>query len=228
MDHQIEIIYLVAGLISMLLLACTPLAVLLQHGRSVSTTSSSFYVSKNQFKWFYLVGILFGIHSISKQPSILCILFFGHVTRRYFETVYLFNSQTKMHVLHLIVGMSFYPIVWRILLQGQSTAISSAMKTMLSSAFLGLNYVQFQCHSLMSANKIKSKLPDHWLFKRLVCPNFLCEILLYLVVALWTRTISSTLLLLFVACNQIISAVDRKSWYPETDVPIWAIIPGII
>jgi hypothetical protein len=66
----------------------------------------------------------------------------------------------------------------------------------------------------MAHNKNKTCLPEYWLFKVFVCPNYTCEILVYL--ALWFALLSwqSLLILMFVTVNQIISGLDRKEYYP--------------
>ena len=229
LGFPLETVYVLAGLVAMLLLTYSPFSQLLKHGRSVKAANKDiFYVSKNNFKYFYMIGVVCGLITIlmSKTDN-LAILFMIHLLRRYFETVHLFQSGTKMHILHLFIGITYYPIVWLVL--SNPAPIDWSLSLPLSVAFLALNYLQFECHLALSRNADKSKLPSstRLLFYRVACPNFLCEVLLYLVVAMWMRTLVSVLLLVFVGANQIISAVDRLDCYPEYRKRGWsAIVPG--
>ena len=227
MGFPIDVVYTTLGIVAMLILLYSPFEDILKHGRSVPRTNSIWYLSKNNFKYFYLVGVLCGIYTIIKVDlNMLRMVFLGHLIRRYFESAYLFHSSTQMHALHLSIGYSYYPIVWLVL----SNPISKeANNFSLTLAFLALNYLQFKSHLAMSRNTDKSKLPASWLFYSIICPNFLCEVLLYVVVAVWIRNPSATLLVVFVGMNQVISALDRLKCYPKYAKLGWkAIIPYLL
>lgn len=97
--------------------------------------------------------------------------------------------------------------------------------------------MQHRCHKHLAGLK-KYSLPDLGLFRRLVCPHYTYECLIYLSLAVATapegycfnRTVLSVLA--FVAVNLGVTAHGTRNWYiekfgPERVVPKWVMIPWL-
>lgn len=199
---------------------------LLKHGKSARTAKipAWLFISKNNFKYFYIIGILCGLYSLALQFNLLKIAFIVHLFRRYYETAYYFNSKTTMNLLQALFGIVFYPLVWCVI----SININQfTFSTIISTVLLSVaGYLQFLTHYEMSLNKNKDILPDKWMFKIVICPNFMLELVIYLALFVGIQTWPVFVLFLNVLFNQIASAVDRKKSYPR--VKIMAIIPFVV
>jgi hypothetical protein len=197
---------------------------LLKHGKGV-LNENVFFISKKLGVYFYAVGVFCGLAVIYWYGSSLVrISFLIHNLRRLLETRFLFKSATKMNLLHLVVGITFYPVVWGSLIVPAS--VDTILKTLAIILFWVAFYFQFAIHLSMSRNKDKSHLPKYWMFRYFACPNFTMEILLYLSlhIILWTPTLLS--ILIFVFLNQTISALDRLQYYKtKPNPPKYALLP---
>lgn len=77
---------------------------------------------------------------------------------------------------------------------------------------------QYECHKHLAGLK-KYSLPSKGLFRRLVCPHYTCECLLYFSIALvaapqgqwYNRTLLCALV--FVAANLGVTASGTRKWY---------------
>jgi 3-oxo-5-alpha-steroid 4-dehydrogenase 3 len=78
--------------------------------------------------------------------------------------------------------------------------------------------MQYRCHRYLSRLR-KYSLPDAGMFRRIICPHYTCECLLYLSLAiigapgdqLCNRTLACGLF--FVAVNLGVTAGGTKEWY---------------
>jgi len=95
--------------------------------------------------------------------------------------------------------------------------------------------MQYQFHLYLASLK-KYSLPDYGLFRRIVCPHYTCECLLYLTLAVVAapegQLCNRTLLcgLAFVAINLGVTANGTRQWYlakfgAEKVKPRWRMIP---
>lgn len=86
--------------------------------------------------------------------------------------------------------------------------------------FLFGSVMQYRCHHHL-ANLKKYSLPNRGMFRRIVCPHYTCECLIYLSLAVlaspegyWcNRSLLSVLL--FVAVNLGVTAHGTRNWYIE-------------
>ena len=94
-------------------------------------------------------------------------------------------------------------------------------KTFLSvSLFLLASAIQHDCHAYLSS-LTKYTLPEHTLFRRVLCPHYTSECMIYLALAMiaaprgqfLNKTLSTTLL--FTATNLAITAQSTRLWYSE-------------
>jgi hypothetical protein len=217
------VVYFGSGIALMLLSFFIPeIAVLQQHGRILTIQSSWFHLSKNHFVWFYLIGCVCGIASLSNGFQIyqFCFVCF-HLFRRLLETRFLLKSQSLMNWIHFLVGISFYPFVWVILDIDSKADIGQNIWSI--TILLSACYFQLQTHLQLARNRDRKQLPKYWLFHSFICPNFTFEIVIYLSLVIELQSLKSVLLFTFVCLNQIISAVDRKKCYPKAKK--WAILP---
>ncbi len=215
-------LYLLLGIVLVSLAPIIPLLNnLKKHGRTLTNRPSPWLISKNYFEWFYLIGIMIApLVIIQKQTLIVYLFTIVHLLRRFYETKVMFKSTTKMHIIHALVGISFYPVVWFIIYQSE-IAFSLVSCTGFAACCLGQHFI----HKLLSSNKEKNKLPNHWIFRIFICPNYTLEVLIYVFLHLSLNSWNSLLLLVFVLVNQTISALDRKSFYSSSNS--WAIFPYI-
>ena len=223
-DLNFLLIFYVNLLTVVMLFSSKFMPILLKHGKGIQS-QNIFYISKNLFVYFYAVGVVCGLAVIFlKGSSLIRISFLLHNLRRLLETRLLFKSSTSMNLLHLVVGLTFYPVVWGSLITPAS--IDTISKTLAILLFWIAFYFQFAVHLSMSRNKVKSRLPNYWMFKYFACPNFTMEILLYFALAVILENAVSFYILLFVVLNQTISALDRKTQYLTTPCPPrFAILP---
>jgi hypothetical protein len=193
-----------------------------KHGRILEIQQSPWLISKNYFAGFYFLGITIApLVLVYEQEPIVYLFFSVHLSRRFYETIVLFHSTTKMHMIHALVGFSFYPIVWYIIFR--SEIIFSLISC---GGFLISCWGQYLSHKILSKNKDKKRLPNHWAFRIFICPNYTMEVLIYFFLHLSLYNWNSFLLLLFVFLNQAISAIDKKLYYQNTtDLNAWAIFP---
>lgn len=221
--------YLVAGLAAMVL-ALVPgfgkFYMLIHHGRGLKGKILPQYewlfLSKNYFASFYIVGLASGLYvNWTYGMNSVKAAFLLHMVRRLFETVILFKSSTKMNLLHLLIGICFYPSVWVLLANTNTDLTIYGLLPLLG--FFRSFFLQWQCHLAMSRNKDKKRLPDFVLFQYYICPNMTMECGMYFFLHLMVLKDWSMLLLLFVLFNQTITAVDRKGIYKNE--PTHAIFP---
>lgn len=159
------------------------------------------------FQHFYVIGLLAMLvllmHDtwraathVSSGYAMLTLLFVMHLTRRWIETAMLFpySSHSSMHVGHLLLGVSYYPML-SIALHGlaidvaywpaQLTGLRLIVFGLLVALFLGLMAGQHICHStLYYARKGASHrhyvLPHFFsILNALYCPHYFLEICLY-------------------------------------------------
>ncbi len=87
-------------------------------------------------------------------------------------------------------------------------------------AFLFAWINQYKCHEHLAGLK-KYSLPNAGLFRRLVCPHYTCECLLYFSIAVAAapagKFCNRTLLcaLVFVLVNLGVTAAGTRTWYAE-------------
>jgi len=173
-------------------------------------------------------------------------------SRRLYEHVAVIRpSQSKMWFAHWLLGLSFYVCmsiaVW---VEGSEAIIDKnwAGSAMTRShacakaavgvpAFLAAWAAQYRCHAYLAALR-KYSLPDSGMFRRIVCPHYTCECILYLSLAVIAaprgHLCNRTLLCAagFVAINLGVTANGTKRWYigkfgPEKVAKRWRMVPFV-
>jgi 3-oxo-5-alpha-steroid 4-dehydrogenase 3 len=98
---------------------------------------------------------------------------------------------------------------------------SPSTKTLIAvPIFIFASWVQYDCHIHLASLR-KYTLPDHRLFRYVVCPHYTSECLIYLAIAIVAapkgQLLNSTVLagLGFVVSNLIVTADSTKKWYVE-------------
>ena len=197
--------------------------------------NSPFYLSKSYFWSFYVVAVGAGLLVVSQIPWVnpIAICYLIHCIRRFLETVILFKSKSKMNLIHLGMGLTFYPAIWVIIYNDgkfKASVNKSPFVWMISLfCFMMAQYGQYQCHLAMSRNRNRQILPAFWMFRLVVCPNFALECLLYLSLFGCLQSMISFEALVFVVINQTMSAVDRQGSYKGTGgIPRYAIFYSFI
>lgn len=198
--------------------------------------NSPFYLSKSYFWSFYAVAVGAGLLVVSRIPlDPIAICYLIHCIRRFLETVILFKSKSKMNLIHLGMGLTFYPAIW-VIIYNDSKFKDSINKSpfvwikMISLlCFMMVQYGQYQCHLAMSRNLNRQILPAFWMFRLVVCPNFGLECLIYLSLFGCLQSLISFEALVFVVINQTMSAVDRQGSYKGARwIPRYAIFYSLI
>jgi len=113
-----------------------------------------------------------------------------------------------------------------------------SIKTFIATPiFILASTAQYICHRHLASLK-KYTLPDHWLFKRLVCPHYTSECLIYVAICIVSapkgQFLNRTVLagLGFVASNLGVTADSTRKWYiekfgSEKLVGRWRMVPYI-
>ncbi|PJF18504.1 hypothetical protein PSACC_01675 [Paramicrosporidium saccamoebae] len=226
--------YYLVGLLCMLL--CTfrqsyltdPLVT---HGKV--SLSSSLQLPKQYFTYFYMVGIVASTALLSFQ-GIQDWLLLVHLTRRMGETIVLpYSANSRMHIIHGLVGISYYPVL---VLTFLLCKVHFQFHPIATLALVALNIWQHYLHRLLYESRQKGEylpLGDLFLeFRYTLCPHYMLEIAMYA----WFAYLSgwSTLMVLnlaFVSANLYISAQSTLYWYlqrfPEARFRPSALLPPI-
>lgn len=195
---------------------------LLEHGKTLSTVHDDLpiftrlTVPKKWFAHFYLIGLICSIF----KPSPFTV----HLARRWIEEQWIapHSPNSQMHVLHYLLGVTFYPMA------------ISMLEVILDKRHLALfcfvQLFQFLAHLELYKLKRSStsyvRLPREGLFKHVLCPHYLCEIVIYGLLCCK----SSLPLFTFVALNVSLSAYTTRQWNQKQfgADPRAAIIPYLL
>ncbi|KAK3357427.1 hypothetical protein B0T25DRAFT_566712 [Lasiosphaeria hispida] len=174
-----------------------------------------------------------GLSPTLGQVAVTGAMMLLQVARRIFEHATIVKpSMSTMWVVHWVLGMGFYLFisvsVWvegsRAILERSVTPsrtfdISSLLKLSVAiPAFLFAWVNQYRCHAHLAGLK-KYSVPEEGLFRRLICPHYTCECLLYFSLALAAappgQSCNKTLLcaLAFVLVNLGVTAAGTRKWY---------------
>ena len=223
------VLYFVAGscsaILSMMFNEC-----LVVHGKALER--GKYLVPKRWFSSFYLCALILIIILSSNRIQPM-LLFLGiHVYRRFFETLLImpYSDDSKMHITHLLMGYTFYMAVTLAYFSQPINRISSQWVAI----FLILNGLQMDAHfvlgTLRKDSSSHSKIPRVRMFKYMLCPHYLIEILLYVHFCSLSPNILTLSCLLFVTTNLAISsrltAVWHKRKFGEDDR--FALIPHFL
>jgi hypothetical protein len=208
--------YYLAGLLC--LLVCTfrksyltdPLVT---HGKV--SLPNSLHLPKQHFTYFYMVGVVVSIALLPFQ-GLQDWLLLAHLTRRMGETiVWSYSASSRMHIIHGLVGISYYPILVLAFLLCTAHFRFNPIATL---AIVALNVGQHYLHRLLYESRQKGEyfplgdmFPE---FRYTLCPHYLVEICIYALFAHLSGW--STLMLLnlaFVSANLYISAQSTRHWY---------------
>lgn len=167
---------------------------LTRHGRECAPAGRG-RVSKNLFRYFYLTGILAYavISRCSAEPNapgsglMAHQVFVVHLARRFAECMLLkYSKDSCMSPVHLLVGLSYYPVVIAKLFRDKARLSRAEL-----AAFLLLNLVQAVAHCVIFRSK-----------RRLYYLHYISEFLIYLVVQ------KEPLNLAWIASFSLISALN--------------------
>lgn len=192
--------------------------------------------------------------SMSLNQVMLCwALLMIQGSRRLYESLAFSKpSSSQMWFVHWLLGIVFYIAVGvAIWIEGTGSLASEKMallhfritnppslRTFLClPLFLFASGLQHDCHQHLFSLK-KYSLPTHPLFRRVVCPHYTAECVIYLSLALLAAPrgefINKTLLCcaMFVAVNLGVTAATTKRWYmrkfgEEAVRGRWMMIPGV-
>ncbi len=217
--NSIAFCYFIVGIVLILLLyiGFDDVFKLLDHGKTLSNCNKdSYFLSKNRFGDFYLLGFTLNVFVLMMHPSKLLLIFQLHLLRRIIETHLLFqySKNSSMHFLHYLVGLSFYPMVSFVI----TTGVPKNIYILDFVAFAILSCLQFRTHQILynlrNANRKHQPLPRVSLFRFILCPHYVLEILLYF----WLQyqlSLSNISILtsFFVFTNILISSIQTKKWY---------------
>ena len=217
--------YLVSILTNVLLLAA-----------KISQVSSNFLKIENAFVYFiYALTITFSEKSNHRETSkfpidwllpsgisngLVFCLFFLHSVRRFSEHLVFMKSDQRMHVLHYLVGISFYMIT-PIALQLEKSTNKNSFFIEFSALmiFIYSSFSQYRCHRILSEMKLSMngsstyRLPREGIFDFVDSPHYFYEILIYFSFYILKRDSLSLLILVFVSVNLMFSALDTSAFY---------------
>ncbi|KAK4918374.1 hypothetical protein LTR66_016877 [Elasticomyces elasticus] len=170
------------------------------------------------------------------QLVICCVLLFMQGSRRLWECITFSKPSTsRMWFVHWILGLGFYlaagVAIW---IEGSGVLLTTefsiahfqmtnapSLKTFaLVPLFLVASGLQHDSHHYLSSLK-KYTLPEHPMFRGVVCPHYGAECVIYLSLALVAAPrgefINKTMLtcFIFVAVNLGLTARNTKEWYAQ-------------
>ena len=218
-----------------------------KHGkiRSNEKENSLFLLHKSNFGHFYFLScFLFGGSIIfdffTHQYLVLSkFLFFCHSLRRLFESLWLFHyGSSTIHLLGYICGLSHYCLVFLTLHCASLERLMAIrasnlpLQLLASSLFIGMNILQYRCHSILASDRKRIddskylrvyKLPRLGLFRYCCCPHYFAEILIYFsLFLLETHSFQVLMMSMWVLVNLSVVAYQQYQYYLEHDFDIIA------
>jgi 3-oxo-5-alpha-steroid 4-dehydrogenase 3 / polyprenol reductase len=117
---RLALLYFTGGIFVVTLLYLSPLrnSSLINHGKLLNDQNSSKWSIRKRYFWhFYLIGAIANLLLLSIRPSMPLILFEIHVIRRLVETLTImpYSEHSRMHAVHYLLGVTFYPMVGLVL-----------------------------------------------------------------------------------------------------------------
>lgn len=213
---DITLLYYLTGLLCFALYFIFPgiFKDLALHGKTLND-SQKWHVSKRYFTSFYALGVVMALalFRLEKGQELLLL---AHLLRRLGESIlWPYSSRSLMHPIHLLVGLSYYPILVLSFIQ---TATQFTTHTWQVCFFILLNVLQAFLHwRLWRAGQAKDYLPLsdlEWPFRYTLSPHYYVEMFIYLLFAQMSGwTLLLTLNLVFVMANLLITVLNTREWY---------------
>lgn len=159
---------------------------------------ASLLISKQYFWHFYAFGIIFSTVYCAKfgynnaATSLLAIQCF----RRLIECFWVMPGakESKMHLIHYLIGISYYPILlisFKIQQSNDTFSVSLSFACWIA-LFIAASFLQSYCHWILGSerknikNELNSSLHrpiNNYLFKLIHAPHYTAEFLIYLSIA---------------------------------------------
>jgi len=207
--------YFVAGSLSIIMVALFAekrmRLALSGHGNSFRG-ARRFSVSKNWFALFYMIGIAASV-GVLPFARIVDWLFLIHLTRRLLETViWPYSFDSRMNLLHLAVGLTYYPMLTLAIFRAKFQAPSILAFWLPLWAIQSLSHYRLAEYKEHHGNHCADMKVLRWPFQLSDMPHYWCEVIMYWVLAV-SASLESALVFnaLFVSCNLAISAWTKKS-----------------
>eukprot|EP01033_Poteriospumella_lacustris_P017992 gene17992-12899_t len=238
---------------AMELAPCSVVNALTMHGKLSAFISgregvSFLMVPKHWFTFFYLVGFVIAagmtvffinVYSATAtlQTIFATILFALHCWRRYLECLYItVYGDSKIHVAFWIGGMAT-TIALAFVLYGAASWLQYHSHFILYQLKLSMDKKKENYTSSSSSSEValvRYPLPKGGGFDFCVCPHYLAEVGIYLSFAVLTNwSISTWLLVLWVACNLSYTASQHYTYYLTHHFDelerrrLWILLPGV-
>ena len=213
--QQYITIFYVTATIGILLAKIFLPAGLTTYGKSKSAPKfwiERLVVPKQWFLHFYLVGFVINTIFLMKKGCfhLLLILMEMQMLRRTIESLIQAQSDSKIHLIHYILGLSYYFFTIEAL--GQSNYSLNPVWILIF--FLG-TAGQFLCHRiLLKIRRTNSyQIPEGFLFEYVSSPHYFCEIIIYWSFAEMGNSFNLWLNVLFVITNLTVTASNSQFWY---------------
>ena len=183
-------------------------------------------------------------------PTVIC-LFLGHLTIRILECTVVHKwSSEKVPLLSIVAGLAFYVFaaltvcsssIFLVEEVGENGPAFYERHTPIDihvcAVFLFIRFLQFKHHQFLAhlrpsddtaKEDRKYRLPTRWLFKYFSCPHYLCEMILYNIMAFYMASPPAKLMSGFVVLNLLVTSDKTATWYQKTfNVKRYALIPGV-
>ena len=170
---------------------------------------TSFPSIPNKLGWIIFFSCSCIMFLICHKGNISNQLLLLHSFRRLIESLTITKfSDRKMHLINLAAGLMFYfmtPLTLTICEKRQHKMIFWIIA-------ITLNAIQFLAHLTLSS-LVKYTIPKNPLFKVVISPHYLCEILLYITYFASAPGIQTFLMAFFVALNLTHQATMTYHWY---------------
>ncbi|EGD76678.1 hypothetical protein PTSG_08028 [Salpingoeca rosetta] len=201
-------------------------------------------VPKRWFAHFYVFGLalqllvfaLRGTSAINWMSGLMTV----QLARRTWECLFVHRkSASRMHVLHYITGMVFYPLaitLWQIVPATSSLPIIAAALALFILGSTAQALAHIQLRRLADGAKKDGELypcPRGGMFAYVACPHYTAEVVIYTALAVLAQGRWNVVLCaIFVACNLSLAAMMTHEWYRRHCSSAYstphAIIPSVL
>ena len=200
-----------------------------RYGKTLSTHSRFLSVPKRRFVDFYVIGTFVNTLVLCSKNGSMLWLYQIQVLRRLVESLFVtrFSSTAQMHVLHYILGISYYIAVPLTLycIGDHSDFLKTRHCCFSVSIFLAANWIQYVCHKNLAelrpfrapAEKgVGYSMPRGYWFDFVSCPHYTAEVTIYTALAVMARGARPVIFLaVFVAIELSLSATTQHQWYRQ-------------
>ncbi len=183
-----------------------------------------FYLSKARFLDFYILGLVWTCMLMVLVQSFPLggLLFAVHNARRIYECLNItFYCSSQMHIGGYAAGLVHYVLAPLTIVSASFEVRDNKflVNSILVFVFILSNVGQYHSHNTLYLLKLSNghryQLPTGGLFDLCVCPHYLCEIVIYVVLSIMYLSPMTLAMVAWVICNLSVVGYKQYSWYVD-------------